>query len=243
MKNRKLLLLLFISFTFEFRSHSFMRKLQGESDVLSTEPEEETTLPFIVPTHAPDSTVPVGPEPSGPGPIGPGGQTTPQPSVPDHNATETETPQPPTTNPNVRPIPGHENDPITTIPSIITKQPFFDPINTIPPKLIFAGIGNFEMKPPKNEESEITFTVYFINVGTGQVVSYHVTIKLNVTVKKSRRPRALQEGEEDTEQIEKDAECYRITFDDDPNIKYDCSFGVDENAELDKVTMDPFCTS
>jgi hypothetical protein len=239
MKYQKLLLLLLISFAFGLRSHSFIRKLQIESDMPSSEPEEETTLPFIVPTHTPDTTVPVGPEPSGPGPVGPGGQTTPQPSVPDHNVTETETPQPPTTNPNVRPIPGHENDPITTIPSIITKEPYFDPRNTIPPKLIFAGIGNFGMKPPKNEESEVTFTVYFINLGTGQVVSYHLTIKLKVAVKRSRRPRALQEGEEDIEEIEKDAECYRITSDADSNIKYDCSFGVDENVELDKVTMDP----
>ena len=129
MKYQKLLFLILISFTFEFISHSFMRKLESQSDIPGTEPEtseEETTLPYIVPTHAPDTTVPVGPEPSGPGPVGPGGQTTtPQPSIPAHNATETETPEPPTTNPNVRPIPGHENDPITTIPSIISQPTYY----------------------------------------------------------------------------------------------------------------------
>ena len=52
MKYQKLLLLLLISFTFEFRSNSFMRKLQSVSDLASAEPETieaETTLPFIVP--------------------------------------------------------------------------------------------------------------------------------------------------------------------------------------------------
>ena len=39
MKHEKFLLLILISFTFEFRSHSFMRKLQSESDMPSTEPE------------------------------------------------------------------------------------------------------------------------------------------------------------------------------------------------------------
>ena len=51
--------------------------------------------------------------------------------------------------------------------------------------------------------------------------------------------RALQEGEGDTEEREERAVCDRITFDEDPNIRYNCSFDVDENAELEKVTMDP----
>ena len=66
MKYHQLLILMFISFTFEFRCKGLMRELQSESDIPSTEPETievQTTLTFIVPTHTPDTTVPVMPEP------------------------------------------------------------------------------------------------------------------------------------------------------------------------------------
>ena len=244
MKYQKLLFLILISFTFEFISHSFMRKLESQSDIPGTEPEtseEETTLPYIVPTHAPDTTVPVGPEPSGPGPVGPGGQTTtPQPSIPAHNATETETPEPPTTNPNVRPIPGHENDPITTIPSIIS-QPTYDPEDTEPSLVVLVGVGNFIIppKPPTplpDVDLIVRFLVYFKKIFGNRVLSKKMFVNLKVAYKKLR---GLQEGEGDTEEREETAECDRITFDEDPNIRYNCSFGVDQNAELDKVTMDP----
>ena len=43
MKYRKCIFLIIISFTFEFRSYAFIRKLQNESDISSTEPE--TTEP------------------------------------------------------------------------------------------------------------------------------------------------------------------------------------------------------
>ena len=242
MKYQKLLFLILISFTFEFISHSFMRKLESQSDIPGTEPEtteEETTLPFIVPTHTPDTTVPVGPEPSGPGPVGPGGQTnTPQPSIPEHNATETETPEPPTTNPNVRPLPGHENDPITTIPTIIS-QPIYDPVNTEPSLVILVGVGNFEIPPPPvmpdaDVELIVVFEVYFKKIFGQTILSKRMVVYLKVTYKTLR---GLQEG--GTEEREERAECERITYDEDPNIRYNCSFGIDQNAELDKVTMDP----
>ena len=242
MKHEKFLLLILISFTFEFRSHSFMRKLQSESDMPSTEPEtieRETTLPLVVPTHTPDTTVPVGPEPSGSGGSGgPGNQTTPQPSIPDHNATETETPEPTTTNPNVRPIPGHENDPITTIPSVIS-QPTYDPVNTEPSLLVLVGVGNFKMPPRQPNvvvEQRVVFEVYYKRILGKTVLSLRMYVTIKVTYRKLR---ALQEGEGETEERDEQAVCDRITFDEDPNIRYNCSFGVEENSELAKVTMDP----
>ena len=61
-----------------------------------------------------------------------------------------------------------------------------------------------------------------------------MVVYLKVTYKTLR---GLQEG--GTEEREERAECERITYDEDPNIRYNCSFGIDQNAELNKVTMDP----
>ena len=82
MKYQKLLFLILISFTFEFRSYEFIRKLQAEvgTDVINTELEPETsefetieptttpetTIPYVIPDHQEDTTVPVV-EPGGPG--------------------------------------------------------------------------------------------------------------------------------------------------------------------------------
>ena len=237
MKYQKLLLLLLISFTFEFRSNSFMRKLQSESDLPSAEPETieaETTLPFIPPTHTPDTTVPAAPEASETS--GSTEQTTPGSSAP--NATETETPQPPTTNPNVRPLPGHENDPITTIPSIIS-QPTYDPVNTEKSSVVLVGVGNFKMprrRPNEVVETKVVFEVYYKRISGSVVLSVRMYIYLKVSY---RRLRALQEGEGDTEEREERAACDRISSDADSNIRYNCSFDADENSELEKVTMDP----
>jgi len=237
MKYQQFLLFILISFTFEFRSHSFMRKLQSESDMPSTEPEEaettlpyvapthtpETTLPYVAPTHTPDTTVPAGPEPSPSG----------------GNVTETEAPEPPTTNPNVRPLPGHENDPITTIPSVKT-QPTYDPVKTEPSLLVLVGVGNFKLpkKQPGNVvvEQKVVFEVYYKRILGKTVLSLRMYVTIKVTYRKLR---ALQEGEGETEERDEQAVCDRITFDEDPNIRYNCSFGVEENSELAKVTMDP----
>ena len=51
--------------------------------------------------------------------------------------------------------------------------------------------------------------------------------------------RFLQEVKGETEEREVRATCDRISFDEDPNIRYNCSFNVDENVEIAKVTMDP----
>ena len=228
---QKFLLLSLISLTFEFRRHSFTRKLQIETtDIPSSEPEaidSETTLPFVVPTHTPDTTVPVGP-----GPVGPGDQTTPQPSVPDSNATATQTPE--TTNPNVFPIPGHENDPITTIPSVIS-HPTYDPINTESSTYFLVGVGRFILPPRHTPKPKAHFNLYYKRITGRSIPPFHLNVFLIVNY---RIFRVLQEGEGNTEEREERAECERITFDEDPNIKYNCSFDTDENAELAKVTMD-----
>ena len=228
---QKFLLLSLISLTFEFRRHSFTRKLQIETDIPSSEPEaidSETTLPFVVPTHTPDTTVPVEP-----GPVGPGDQTTPQPSVPDSsNATATQTPE--TTNPNVFPIPGHENDPITTIPSVIS-QPTYDPINTESSTYFLVGVGRFILPPRHTPKPKARFNLYYKRITGRLIPPFHLIVFLKVNY---RIFRVLQEGEGNTEEREERAECERITFDEDPNIKYNCSFDTDENAELAKVTMD-----
>ena len=216
-----------------------------ESDMPSTEPETlepETTIPYVVPGHQEDTTVPVvGPE----GPQGSGSPTTPGGSgspIPSHNETETESPgtsEPATTNPNVRPIPGHENDPITTIPSVISTQTY-DPVKTEPSLLLLVGVGNFKL--PKKQpnvvvEPVVVFEIYYKRVFGKTILSVRMYVFIKVTY---RRLRSLEEGGgEETEEKEERAACDRITFDEDPNIRYNCSFGVDENAELDKVTMNP----
>ena len=264
MKYQKLLFLILISFTFEFRSYEFIRKLQAEvgTDVINTELEPETsefetieptttpetTIPYVIPDHQEDTTVPVV-EPGGSG--GSGGPGSPdQPTTgpggdspfPSHNDTETQIPSTSpvaaTTNPNVLPIPGHENDPITTIPSVIS-QPTYDPIKTEPSLLLLVGVGNFQMprkQPTVVVEQVVVFEIYYKRVFgvTVPAVRMYTYIKVTYIILRS-----LQEGEVKTEEREERAVCDRITFDEDPNIRYNCSFPVEEDAELAKVTMDP----
>ena len=64
----------------------------------------------------------------------------------------------------------------------------------------------------------------------------HMYLYLKVTY---RRLRDLQEGEGETEVRDERAVCNRTTYDEDPNIRYNCSFDVDDNFELTKITMDP----
>ena len=214
MEYQKLLFLILISFTLEFRSYAFIRKLQAESDIVTTEPE--TIEPETIPTFIPPSHVPIGQE------------TTPEEpntEIPLHNQTETEVPST---------IPDHE---ITTIPSVIS-QPTYDPSNTAPSLILLVAIGNFRMpvrRPSVVYELVVVFEVYFKRIFGNTILSVRMYINVKVTY---RRLRALQEGEGETEEREERATCDRITFDEDPNIKYNCSFPLDENAELLKVTLD-----
>ena len=224
MKHQILLLLLLISFSFEFRRHSFIRKLQSETEIPTPEPEtidSETTLPFVIPFHDPESTVPlteptlpfVDPEATAPltEPSGSG-------AGPNINATETETP--------------------TTIPTVIS-QPVYDPFRTEPILIIFVGIGNFALPlrlPNLVPKRKVVFQIYYKRIFGKTVLPIHMYLYLKVTY---RRLRDLQEGEGETEVRDERAVCNRTTYDEDPNIRYNCSFDVDDNFELTKITMDP----
>lgn len=245
MEYQKLLFLILISFTFQFRSHSFIRKLQAESDLPNSEPEitevettlpyvfpshdeVETTLPFVIPGHEAESTVPVAsPETGGPTDF----------SFPDHNQTETQTPEitdtteSQSTNPHA--FPGHEDDPVTTIPSVISQQTY-DPMNTELSLLVLVGIGNFRM-PLRGLviEQKVVFEIYYKRIFGRMVLSVRMTVTIKVYY---RRLRGLQE---ETEEKDVEAECLRKTYDEDPNIRYNCSFDVDEDREIYFVSMDP----
>ena len=85
-------------------------------------------------------------------------------------------------------------------------------------------------------EQVVVFKIYYKRV-LGAIVPailMHTYIKVTYRILRS-----LQEGEVKTEEREERAVWDRITFDEDPNIRYNCSFLVDEDAELEKVTMDP----
>ena len=208
MKHQILLLLLLISFSFEFRRHSFIRKLQSETEIPTPELEtidSETTLPFVIPFHDPEATAPLT-EPSGSG------------AGPNINATETETP--------------------TTIPTVIS-QPVYDPFRTEPILIIFVGIGNFTLPlrlPNLVPKRKVVFQIYYKRIFGKTVLPIHMYLYLKVTY---RRLRDLQEGEGETEVRDERAVCNRTTYDEDPNIRYNCSFDVDDNFELTKITMDP----
>ena len=217
-----------ISFSFEFRRHSFIRKLQSETEIPTPEPEtidSETTLPFVIPFHDPESTVPLT-EPTLPfvipfhDPEATAPLTEPSGSGagPNINATETETP--------------------TTIPTVIS-QPVYDPFRTEPILIIFVGIGNFTLPlrlPNLVPKRKVVFQIYYKRIFGKTVLPIHMYLYLKVTY---RRLRDLQEGEGETEVRDERAVCNRTTYDEDPNIRYNCSFDVDDNFELTKITMDP----
>jgi len=141
------------------------------------------------------------------------------------NATETQTPE--TTIPPATTIWG----PVTTIPSIIS-QPTYNPLIKEPSKLVLVGLGNFKMpqrRPGVIVEQKAVFEVYYKRIMGTLVLSVRMYLTIRVTY---IRLRSLEEKDEQ-------AVCTRISFDQDPNIRYNCSFDVDENAELGKVTMDP----
>ena len=235
MKYQKLLFLLFISYTFEIRRNLFIRRLQADSDLPNTEPETEeleTTVPYVPPEHEEETTVPiVNPEPSG-------RETTPgEIPTPSHNQTETETPGTPTTDPHS--FPGII-EPVTSIPSVISS-PTYDIANTKSPKLLWAGLGNFNVPPPRAptpnsplNPRRAVFEAYFIRIdGDSTIMPVRIYIVVTITY---RRLRALQQATEDKDET---AVCDRTSFDEDPNVRYNCSFQVEEEGDIGNVAMDP----
>ena len=226
-----ILFLNFICFSLEFRNNYLSRKLQSESDLPETE-EITETVPFVVPGHEPESTVPdLRTEPSvvetTPG------VTTPLPS---RDQTEPEDSQTTETTKDPHSFPGHEDDPPTTIPSVISSPRYDD--NAIAPVLILVGIGNFK----QSKKNEASFDIYYLSIGVGRngqitIMPIIIHVKIKVQVK---RGRVLEEDTDgDFEEKEEDAVCRRTSFDLDPNIRYNCSFETDEDTEIGKVTMDP----
>ena len=248
MKHQILLLLLLISFSFEFRRHSFIRKLQSETEIPTPELEtidSETTLPFVIPFHDPESTVPLT-EPTLPFviPFHDPESTVPltEPTLPfvipfhDPEATAPLTePSGSGAGPNIN---ATETETPTTIPTVIS-QPVYDPFRTEPILIIFVGIGNFTLPlrlPNLVPKRKVVFQIYYKRIFGKTVLPIHMYLYLKVTY---RRLRDLQEGEGETEVRDERAVCNRTTYDEDPNIRYNCSFDVDDNFELTKITMDP----
>jgi hypothetical protein len=139
-----------------------------------------------------------------------------------------------TTYPYVSPMPDYDSDPITTIPSVIS-QPFYDAQNTEPSLIVLVGLGNFRMPqriPGIIFEQNAVFEIYYKRIFGKTVLPIQLYLYITVTY---RRLRSLQEAEEKDEE----AVCSRITFDGDPDIRYNCFFQVDEDSEIAKVTMNP----
>ena len=231
MQYQKLLLFLLISYTFEFRSNQFIRRLQSNSDLPDTETEEiETTVPYVPPVHEDETTVPV---------VNPEDTTTPggSPPAPSFNQTETQTP---ITHEVIDDTPvAFPGETLTTIPTVISSQTYAP--DTKPPKLLWAGLGNFNVPPPRapspnSPQSPRTaaFDAYFIRIdGDSTVMPLRIFIVVTITY---RRPRVLQE---DTEDKDETAVCDRTSYDEDINVRYSCSFQVEEESEIGNVAMDP----
>ena len=122
----------------------------------------------------------------------------------------------------------------TQIPSVIS-QPIYDPQNKKPSHLLLSGIGNFQIiENLPNVFQKVNFEIYFKRLFGQRVLSIRLYLYITVTY---IRLRVLEEAE--TEKKDDLAVCDRITFDEDPDIRYNCSFYIDEDSEVSKVTMNP----
>ena len=194
-----------ISFTFEARYTTLVRKLEAEnSEIPDTEAETVEVDTIQTPEHE-------------------GEQTT----IPTQEDSKTQSsgnviePETGSTNPS-----GQEDNTDLTIPSVITKNP----TNLEPSLYVFIAIGNF-FNPIGLPYA------YFISLFSWiygrRIPPYYIYFTVKVTY---RRLRGLQE---DIEEKEEQANGIRITFDEDPDIKYNCTMNVDQNAEIVKATLDP----
>lgn len=94
--------------------------------------------------------------------------------------------------------------------------------------LVLIAIGNYHVYPPPNRR--INFIVYFKAI----IGTYILPIRMTLIVRITYYYRLLRYLEEKDEI----ANCERFTYNLDPDIKYNCSFPVPDNATIDKVTSD-----
>ena len=225
MKYQNLLFLLFISFSFEFKNQEFFRKLEeGDTEKYTDGSDTSETTP----TNKPDSTAPE--------------TTEPAPSVPNHDpdstapeTTEVTTNVPDSTIPPNNGTNGTETETTipstetgTTIPSVISNQTYLP--NVEKSVLVLVGVGKYTIPPIHTPGRKVAFVVYYKMIIGTYILPIHMTVTVRITYY-LRFLRYLEEKDEV-------AECERYTYDLDPNIKYNCTFPVKEDAEIGKVTSD-----
>lgn len=124
----------------------------------------------------------------------------------------------------------------TTIPTIISEPEY--PPNLGRMTLLLVEIGYFRGPFFYNLILvRYTFIVYYLKINYFYPLPVRMTIVVTVTYTYRGRGlfRTLQE-----ENLKKDVEanCTRITYDDDINARYNCSFPVDANCTIEKITSE-----
>ena len=226
MKYRKLLFLFIISFSFEVKSHRMIRKLESENiDMPNIESETieikkkmkdemiipfEKGIPFVQKGYTPQERT--NNDISLEGPRGQGFRGKYNSNISNTNDIK------------MNNIIGTEIKPI--------KRFLFPSQEADKSILLLVGIGNFKMTEIHQNisiEQKVVFEVYFKSILEKTVLPFHMYVYIKITY---RRIRALEE----TEKRDETALCDRITFQ-DPNIRYNCSFNMDEDVELEKVII------
>ena len=238
MKTKLLSFLILISNTFEFRSNSFIRKLNEDSiDIDVTEPEtnepsqdiphhpidtvNDTNIPDIISNKEGDSTIK---------------DTTNGIIIPNHSYERQDSSREETTNIIDSSIMPNATD--TTIPTTISDPEYPSNLDTSKFILILVDIGYFRGPFRIYNPIEVlyTFIVYYLRINFFYPLPLHMRITITITYTYRNRGffRALQEdGKKDVE-----ADCTRYTYDYDNNAKYNCTFPLDVNQTIVNVTSD-----
>lgn len=116
----------------------------------------------------------------------------------------------------------------TTIQTIIT-EPIYNPFNPSPrPKIILLGFGHYKSPPPLMTQPRAFFITYSLRLLTKTNLSKYITFTVRINYLKFR---ILEEKVET-------CNCTRITYDIDDNIRYNCSFPVEQGGNYDKVSSE-----
>ena len=157
----------------------------------------------------------------------------PNPNVPAQQPDTTESTsnvpsdQPDSTTPeSYNGINGTETD--KAIPSIISAQTY--PSSVKKTQLVLVGVGNYVIPPVHTPGRTVGFVVYYKMI----IRTYILPIRMTVFIKVTYYSRLLRYLEEKDVK----AVCDRYTYDEDPDIKYNCTFPVKEDVEIGKVISD-----
>ena len=123
--------------------------------------------------------------------------------------------------PNNTEISNEVNSSIIENNTIIDKIPINNPVYSS--KLILLGFGHYYR--PINQTQNIFFIVYFFRI-LGNNPSRYLRIPINIVY--STRLRFLEEN---------NANCTRITNDNNVNIQYNCSVPVDPNKSISSLNI------